>query len=129
MYTFGYGTSTSIDDAKYWLEKSASRNNVYALFNLAVFHIEGHGYPKDFSKGAELLSKAAELNSPAAQFNLGLMYYYGKGVEKDYSKAKSLFQQASAQGHDFALEFLMKVENKEDISETDSIFDFRIQAK
>ena len=99
MYTFGYGTSTSAGDAIYWFEKSASRDNVSALFNLAVFHIEGHGYPKDLSKGAELLSRAAELNSPAAQFNLGLMYYFGKGVEKDYAKAKHLFQQASAQGH------------------------------
>ena len=129
MYTFGYGTSTSVDDAKYWFEKSASRNNVSALFNLAVFHMEGHGYPKDFSKGAELLSRAVELNSPIAQFNLGLMYYFGKGVEKDYAKAKHLFQQASAQGHNYALEFLMKVENKEEISETDSIYDFRIQAE
>lgn len=42
MYTFGYGTSTSAGDAIYWFEKSASRDNVFALFNLAVFHIEGH---------------------------------------------------------------------------------------
>ena len=117
MYTFGYGTSTSAGDAIYWFEKSASRDNVSALFNLAVFHIEGHGYPKDLSKGAELLSRAAELNSPAAQFNLGLMYYFGKGVEK-----------ASAQGHNHALEFLMKVENKEKVSETDSIFDWKLKA-
>lgn len=128
MYTFGYGTSTSVGDAIYWFEKSASRDNVSALFNLAVFHIEGHGYPKDLSKGAELLSRAAELNSPAAQFNLGLMYYFGKGVEKDYAKAKHLFQQASAQGHNHALEFLMKVENKEKVSETDSIFDWKLKA-
>jgi TPR repeat protein len=128
MYTFGYGTSTSAGDAIYWFEKSASRDNVSALFNLAVFHIEGHGYPKDLSKGAELLSRAAELNSPAAQFNLGLMYYFGKGVEKDYAKAKHLFQQASAQGHNHALEFLMKVENKEKVSETDSIFDWKLKA-
>ena len=32
-------------------------------------------------------------------------------------------------GHNYALEFLMKVENKEEISETDSIFDFRMQAE
>ena len=128
MYTFGYGTSTSAGDAIYWFEKSASRDNVSALFNLAVFHIEGHGYPKDLSKGAELLSRAAELNSPAAQFNLGLMYYFGKGVEKDYAKAKHLYQQASAQGHNHALEFLMKVENKEKVSETDSIFDWKLKA-
>ena len=93
-----------------------------------MFHIEGHGYPKDLSKGAELLSRAAELNSPAAQFNLGLMYYFGKGVEKDYAKAKHLFQQASAQGRNHALEFLMKVENKEKVSETDSIYDWKLKA-
>lgn len=31
--------------------------------------------------------------------------------------------------HNYALEFLMKVENKEEISETDSIFDFRMQVE
>lgn len=98
------------------------------MFNLAVFYIEGHGFQKDLSKGAELLAKAAALNSPAAQFNLGLMYYLGKGVDKDYSKAKHLFQQASAQGHNHALEFLLKVEKKEMINEPDSIFDFKLKA-
>ena len=51
MYTFGYGTSTSAGDAIYWFEKSASRDNVSALFNLAVFHIEGHmDTPKIYRK-------------------------------------------------------------------------------
>ena len=44
---------------------------------------------------------------------LSSIYYLGKGVDKDYSKAKCLFQQASAQGHNHALEFLLKVEKKE----------------
>lgn len=70
MYTFNYSTATNVNDAIYWFEKSVSRNNVFALFNLAVFYIEGYGFQKDLSKGAELLAKAAALNSPAAQFNL-----------------------------------------------------------
>lgn len=129
MYTFGYGTPTNVNDAVYWFKKSASLNNVVALFNLAVFYIEGHGVPKDFLKAAELLDKAAKLNSPAAQFNLGLMYYFGKGINKNYEMAKSLFQQASAQGHNYAMEFLLKVEDKEQVVETDSIFDLKIKAK
>ena len=39
MYTFGYGTPTNVNDAVYWFKKSASLNNVVALFNLAVFYI------------------------------------------------------------------------------------------
>ena len=80
-------------------------------------------------KGAELLSRAAELNAPSAQFNLGLMYYLGKGVEKDLVKAKRLFQQASAQGHHYALKFLMKIDNQEKISDNDSIFDLKIRVE
>ena len=129
MHLFGYGTYTSSKDAIYWLQKSAAQNNATALYNLAILWIEGHGYPRNLEKGAELLSKAAELGLSGAQFNLGLMYLYGKGVERNMGCAKELFQQASVQGHKKAKAYLSNISKDEEcfkVEESDSIFDLKI---
>lgn len=117
MYTFNYGTI-------YWFEKSASRDNVFALFNLASSISKVMDFKRTCPRVPSFLQKLRH----STLLLLSSIYYLGKGVDKDYSKAKRLFQQASAQGHNHALEFLLKVEKKEKINEPDSIFDFKLKA-
>ena len=129
MHTFGYGTYTSIRDALYYIQKSAALNNPVALYNMATFYIEGHGFQKDLAKGAEYLTKAAQQGLPAAQFNLGRMFQLGKGVPQDDQEAKRLFRQASAQGHQLATDFLIKMEAKDSISVNDTILEMKMIAR
>lgn len=119
--------------------ESTEGGNAKAQNNLGFMYTYGIGTQMDYSKAKNYLNMAvAQGYSQAqvglgslyrAQFNLGLMYYFGKGGNKNYAMAKSLFQQASAQGHNYAMKFLLKVEDKEQVVETDSIFDLKIKAK
>jgi TPR repeat protein len=102
-------------------------NNSYAQYNMAVLHIEGYGFKKDLSKGAEWLALSAAQGLPAAEFNLGMMYLLGKGVERDSLQAERLFRQASAQGHKYATSYLLKLEEKR-ITPADSIMDLKVMA-
>ena len=111
------------------IQKAAALNNPVALYNMATFHIEGHGFPKNLEKGAEYLKAAAQLGLPAAQFNLGRMYQLGKGVEQDEQEAERLFRQASAQGHQLATDFLIQMEAKDSTSVNDTIFRMKMIAK
>ena len=102
-------------------------NNSYAQYNMAVLHIEGHGFKKDLLKGAEWLALSAAQGLPAAEFNLGMMYLLGKGVERDSLQAERLFRQASAQGHKYATSYLLKLEEKR-FTPADSIMDLKVMA-
>lgn len=91
-----------------------------------MFHLR---WLLDMAKGAEYLSKAAQQGLSAAQFNLGRMYQLGKGVPLDNQEAKRLFQQASAQGHQLATDFLVKMEAKDSTSVNDTIFEMKMIAR
>ena len=73
--------------------------------------------------------KAVQQGLPAAQFNLGRMYQLGKGVPQDDQEAKRLFRQASAQGHQLATDFLVKMEAKDSTSVNDTIFEMKMLAR
>ena len=57
------------------------------------------------------------------------MYQLGKGVPQDDQEAKRLFRQASAQGHQLATDFLVKMEAKDSTSENDTIFEMKMLAR
>ena len=57
------------------------------------------------------------------------MYLFGKGVEKDSLQAMKCFQQAVAQGHQLATEFLLKLEEEILVEDNDSIFDLKFIVK
>ena len=99
------------------------------VYNMATFYIEGHGFQKDLAKGAEYLTQAAQQGLPAALFNLGRMYQLGKGVPQDNQEAKRLFRQASAQGHQLATDFLIKMETQDSTSVNDTIFEMKMLAR
>ena len=54
---------------------------------------------------------------------------FGKGVEKDSLQAMKCFQQAVAQGHQLATEFLLKLEEEILVEDNDSIFDLKFIVK
>ena len=60
------------------------------------------GYPRDYSKAADLLRKASSLDYAPARYELGLLYKEGLGVEKDLGAAASLWEMAAKQSNEQA---------------------------
>ncbi len=60
------------------------------------------GYPRDYSKAADLLHKASVLDYAPARYELGLLYQEGLGVEKDLGAAASLWEMAAVQRNEQA---------------------------
>lgn len=61
-----------------------------------------NGYPRDYSKAADLLRKASGLDYAPARYELGLLYKEGLGVEKDLGAAASLWEMAAEQRNEQA---------------------------
>lgn len=92
-YQNGKGIPQNLDQAVYWYEKAAIKNNKNALYHLAMILIKQE--QKDYVMIAKLLERAAKLDHPNAQYNLAVMYQKGDGVEKDMQKALFWYEKAA----------------------------------
>lgn len=90
MYLLGEDVAKDIQQAEYWLKKSADSGNVKAQFFLGHIYFKGiDGLIADEIKGIKLLNKAAMNGSVKAQAMLGAIYMMGsKLIARDLQKAK-----------------------------------------
>ena len=63
----------------YWLKKSADRDNLNAILDLAKHYYDTIQYDESF----EWYSKGATLNNNICQYNLSNMFKNGQGIEQD----------------------------------------------
>ncbi len=112
------GDSISIEveqdeqQARYWLEKSASKNNTEAKLLLSKMLLAALGGPMDVQKGTELLYEAAVDGNAEAQFLLATEYYLGRFIKKDINESIRWAKLAKQNGYEKAGNFLEGLKRK-----------------
>lgn len=90
------------------LSKAVNQKSLTARFNLGMAYYNGDGVAKDRLKASQWLDVAVRQNFSEAQYTLGLMLVEGDGIDKSTNRGLSLLEQAAAQGHKLAINYLKK---------------------
>ena len=102
---FFYYKHENNKEALHWLERAASNDEPYALYQLGLYYSEAN----DLAKAIKYYQRAAELNNADALLELSYIYGEGIGVEQDDDKAL------------FFLKKVAELENQEAIDELASM--------
>ncbi|EDO38990.1 predicted protein, partial [Nematostella vectensis] len=98
-FEHGKGVDKDLNAAAECYKLAASLGHGGALYNLALYHMEGiGGLAKDEAKALELLELAAQSGTWKAQCYLGIYYADESSNHVDYDKAFSYLDQAVAKG-------------------------------
>lgn len=93
----GKGVDRDLSRAAECYKAAAAQGQASAMYNLALFYMEGlGGLPKDPQHSLELLTDAAENGLCKAQLYLGLYYADESSSHCDYSKAVPFLEMAAA---------------------------------
>ncbi len=95
MYQNAQGTAKDVDTARSWYEKAAQKKQPFALFNLALHHMNSG----DQFQAHALFLEAAILEVPPAQYEVALMLERGLGCVQNYSEAAFWYEEAAKRGH------------------------------
>ena len=82
-----------------WIGMAAELGNAEALFNMAIFYMEGMGCDQDMELCAKYMHRAARRRHPEAQFAYADLLSNGWGVEQDEKRAVKWFLDAAENGH------------------------------
>ena len=96
---FFYYKHENNEEALHWLERAASNDEPYALYQLGLYYSEAN----DLAKAIKYYQRAAELNNADAA--LELSYIYGE-VEQDDDKALFFLKKVAELGSQEAIEEL-----------------------
>lgn len=102
MYQRGYYVEQSDKTAFEYFDKSATKGNAFANYEVGTYYDRGTAVPKDekqanlnyeiaYRKFEGMLKNSEDDN---LLYRLGEMNYYGKGVEKDTESAKKYLEKA-----------------------------------
>ena len=99
---FFYYKHENNKEALHWLERAASNDEPYALYQLGLYYAE----KADLAKSIQYYQRAAELNSGDALLELYYIYGEGIGVEQDDDKALFFLKKVAELGNQEAIEEL-----------------------
>ena len=99
---FFYYKHENNEEALHWLERAASNDEPYALYQLGLYYSEAN----DLAKAIKYYQRAAELNNADALLELYYIYGEGVGVEQDDDKALFFLKKAAESGAQEAIEEL-----------------------
>ena len=99
---FFYYKHENNEEALHWLERAASNDEPYALYQLGLYYSETN----DLAKAIKYYQRAAELNNADALLELYYIYGEGVGVEQDDDKALFYLKKAAELGVQEAIEEL-----------------------
>ena len=91
------------------LSKAVRAKSLTARFNLGMAYYNGDGVEKNRYKASQWLRLAVQQNFSEAQYSLGLLLLEGDdGIPKNTVEGMRLLENAAAQNHQFAKEYLRK---------------------
>ena len=99
---FFYYKHENNKEALHWLERAASNDEPYALYQLGLYYSEAN----DLAKAIKYYQRAAELNNADALLELYYIYGEGIGVEQDDDKALFFLKKVAELGNQEAIEEL-----------------------
>ena len=90
----------ALDQARYWLTRSAEQQHAQAMLQLAGLFELARAAFQDSAKAFKWYLRSAQLGLPAAQSQVGYFYLSGHGqVHQDCQQALHWFEQALAREH------------------------------
>lgn len=92
------GVSRDLGAARRWTLRAARGGDLTAMYNAAVFLMEGDGGPQDMREAGVWFRRAAERGVVDAQYNLAMMYEAGRGLERDAAEASRWYAAAAKAG-------------------------------
>jgi len=99
MYENGQGVAQDAPQARLLTERAARAGHRIAMYDLALYYIEGKGgVDVDLSVAAQWFEKAAQFGMTDAQYNLAVLYERGTGVPTDPAEAYNWCAIAGGQG-------------------------------
>lgn len=99
LYENGQGVPQDAAQGRKLTELAARAGHRIAMYDLAIYYIEGKGgVTADLSIAAQWFRKAAEFGMTDAQYNLAVLYERGTGVKADPVEAYNWYSIAGAQG-------------------------------
>nr|WP_243237422.1 FRG domain-containing protein [Heliobacterium chlorum] len=93
-----FGLKINYEDAVFWFEQAAKKNDPISLYNLGCMFYNGIGLEKNELKAFDYFLKSADFGYVDAQRVVGDRYYYGDIVELNHNLAKKYYLPASKQG-------------------------------
>ncbi len=93
-----HGVAANPAEARRWTDRAARGGEARAMHNLALFHYEGTGGPRNLSEAVGWFRRASEAGLVDSQYNLGRMYEQGLGVPQNAAEAFKWYVIAGAGG-------------------------------
>lgn len=106
FYANGKGTSQSLRETVYWIQKAAHKGHVVAMRSMGMLSYSGLGMPENKVDAFKWFEKAASAGDAEAQYHLGMSYMAGKGTEKDGKKGEEWLYRAALQNQTKAQDYL-----------------------
>ena len=106
MFREGRVVEKNLEESVSRFEKSASYDNAFGQYNLALALLNGEGVAKDEVRAANLLARAANGDCVEAVDAYGLVLLDGRGVKPDPDAAFHQFLRAAEAGYSPAMEHL-----------------------
>jgi len=97
----GYCLPKDLDEAEFWLEKSAKANDSYGQFLYGTFFMKGSS--PDYTSALYWITKANEQKEYASYRILAHLYQQGLGTEQDLQKAFELYLIGATLGDEIAM--------------------------
>jgi TPR repeat protein len=98
-YERGIGIEANIDQAIYYYQLGAERNDPASLYHLAHCYYTGLSGEKNETLAVLYYTKSAEKGHPPAQNNLGYCFFAGSGVPQNYNQAMKWYKASAEQGY------------------------------
>jgi len=99
LYENGQGVPQDAEQGRKLTESAARAGHRIAMYDLAIYYIEGKGgVAANMETAAQWFRKAAEFGMTDAQYNLAVLYERGTGVKADPVEAYNWYAIAGAQG-------------------------------
>ena len=102
MYREGEGVKQDLDQAIYWVKKSAEQEYSPAQEYLSKLYYHGEGVERNLPEAFRLTQKAAQQGNIDAQNRLAHMYRKGEGVWINIPEAIRWYKKAAKQGDEYA---------------------------
>lgn len=104
------------------LDKSAKRNNQYALLKLGRLLLEDSILEKDVALAINMLERSANHENSYAEYALGKLYLYGKDIERDVGVALHYLHLSAEHNNVYAQQLLDKCNDNRIVSTIGTTF-------
>lgn len=98
MYETGFGVKKDMEQAQYWINKSAKQGHEVAGYKLLYWDLQSGSKSAESKEKLAGLQKQADSGNSYAQYYIGKMSANGVGLRKNLEQAQTMLNRAAIQG-------------------------------